>query len=95
MFARYVLRASDGRENCRSLMSVICDGIKWFDSSSYMGVGVTKVKLFIMCVLCILGSLKCDKIKRYTQLNIYKFATKSRLFRLIMRNVSDKVVEKI
>jgi len=30
-------RAADGTEVCRSLLSVICDGVLWFDSRSDMG----------------------------------------------------------
>ena len=47
-------------------MSVICERNNWFDSMSVMGGGVMKVKLF---TLCILVSLKSDKINIYSMKN--------------------------
>ena len=62
-------RAADGTEVYRSIVSVICKLIDWFDRISVMGGGVTKVKLFILCTLCILVSLKSDKINIYSMNN--------------------------
>jgi len=37
MSTQFVDRAAEGAVVCRSVMSVICEWIDWFDSSSDMG----------------------------------------------------------
>jgi len=86
---------ADCTEVSRSVLSIIFEGIDWFESSMmWVGDGgITKFNLFIMYRQCILVSLKSDKIKWFIPWKTYTFTKMSPWFRLIMRNFSDQVAE--